>query len=397
MRYRQDELHEWPVRQPGLNAMRGYEAFCPRLAGVLAGLCLCGPVRAADPALPTVDELQQALMQLERATAAFRVRCEGTEFDTFPGPPRTLKIRYELVQDASGKLRCDFTRQAPWFHKGNMIINWHRSLAVWDGTRAIRLDATDRAGRAAALQNFHTAIITNDANDCVPFTRPQDYIHSYPLGRASEVLVKEGTRTLGRERTKVGEAIVIETKEVHTDASEGEEAAYWGSRFHIVPELAFAVTYSALLYRRSPMEPWREYWIFEGMNYARHDNGVWLPRRIVLSMWDWTGDEPAHLTRRTDLTLDWEMDPTIDEETFTLKIPAGIMVHDKVQGKSYIHADVTDQMIADQVAAARRLAQEQGAASTRPGGARMLFAACVAVVVAAAIVVWRVKRRRKAA
>jgi hypothetical protein len=53
-------------------------------------------------------------------------------------------------------------------------------------------------------------------------------------------------------------------------------------------------------------------------------------------------------------------------------------------------------MIADQVAAAKRLAQEAREEASGAGRARMLFAACVAVLIAAGLIIYRFKRRRRA-
>ncbi len=359
----------------------------------LIRLALCAPATMLCPRAQgwdlTLADLQQAAKQVERATAAFRVRCKGTEMHRDP-EPMTLKIRYELLQDASGRVRCDVTRQLPWFRKEGSIINWHRCLSVWDGSRSTRLEATDRAGRPAALENFHSAVIASEATEAVQFQHPREYIDSYLLEPASALLAKEGTRIVGRVRRKLGEAIVIEAAQTQNDG-------YWTSRFHITPKLGFAVTYAAHLFRRSEADPWREYLIFEGMDYTQHANGVWLPRRVVTTRWNLWGDEPAYLAARKDLVLEWELDPAVDDSTFALRIPAGVTVRDKVNDKIYIQsADITDQMIADQVAAARRLAQEQGEKLASPGGARMLFAACAAVVLAGALIVYRIKRRRKA-
>ncbi len=72
-------------------------------------------------------------------------------------------------------------------------------------------------------------------------------------------------------------------------------------------------------------------------------------------------------------------------------------MHDRISGKRYQVGEINDQVIADQVAAARRLAQEQGEQLTAPASARMLFAACAAIVAAGALFVYRIKRRLKAA
>jgi hypothetical protein len=241
------------------------------------------------------------------------------------------------------------------------------------------------------LARFTSATISGDARGAAELSpHPREIISVLVSGDSiSAVLGKEGTHVVAVERHEVGEVYVVETAELESDG-------YWKTRLHIVPALGFAAPQRVFLFRRPGEQAWQEYNIFEGFDYIQKAEGVWLPRRIVATHWNVWGDEPPYIHSQANCKLEWDLTPAWDEQSFTLRIPAGVTVRDKVLDKVYIQAEATDQMIADQVAAAKRLAQEAGEEASGAGPARMIFAACVAVLIAAGLIIYRFKRRRRA-
>ncbi|MCL6505305.1 MAG: hypothetical protein K6T86_21735 [Pirellulales bacterium] len=357
------------------------------MARVLLWLMLLACLRrAAAGEEMSLTRLLEGLKAVEEHTRAFSVRCQGTHIMIYPPEnpqPISLRIRYEIMQDAAGRLRWDITQELPYFRKPQPpAINWHRYLGAWDGSRAVQLQGSNPQAQGDRITRFHSADIGADAR-LLPTEHPLEFVSLFCGQPLTSYLESNKARLAGREVHGGREVYVLET-----EISEGD--GQWVSRFHVVPELAFAVPYRAYLSRPSPDRPWEEVHVWRGDRYKEHPNGIWLPEYVEIGI-DLRGDAFRH-----QLFLTWDTNPRVDDGAFVIEIPPGVMVNDRIKGEHYIHGVVNDQMIADQVAQARRLAQEYGERPASGTSARMLFAACLALLVGAGFVAYRIKRRRRA-
>ncbi len=246
---------------------------------------------------------------------------------------------------------------------------------VWDGTVLTWL---------RTIQDHRTATITKEGNFVLQGS-PSEYLWWYFGEPLSAMMEKYKPVTLHDVANGV---TVIEFR-----CSERVKMEY-----HVDRSKGFAVVYRA---RYEPwgddLSQWHRRAELKCGDLRELRPGLWLPHRIEERIFGDMYGTGNTLLRADVCSVTWDLNPEFAATAFALEIPPGTLVDDQVTGKKYRVARLTDQAIADQVAAARRLAQEQGEKLASPGGARMLFAACAAIVVAGAFIVYRIKRRLKAA
>jgi hypothetical protein len=169
------------------------------------------------------------------------------------------------------------------------------------------------------------------------------------------------------------------------------------TEYQVAPAMGYAMVYRATYARAAEgARDWARIEEVRCGDFREVRAGLWLPHQVEERFEADLLGKGVELLKSHTASLVWELDPELDATMFTLDFPSGTLVDDRITGKKYRVAHVTDQMIADQVAAAKRLAQEAGEEASGAGPARMLFAACVAVLIAAGLIIYRFKRRRRA-
>ncbi len=350
-----------------------------------AARVMVGPsvVRADDLSLA---DIVAGLEAAQNALPSLRLlgRTEEEHHLGFPkDKPARISVTRELVlerpQDPLGRLLCalEFVEPASQAH-----CSWR---AVWDG-RVLRQSEILTGNQGGVSLRGLVGAYPEHADKGPP---KRELLWWYGRESVAELISKHGGRIVRWEGEDADRFAVIVT-----EASKIPEKF----EFHVAPNKGFTVIYRAQL-ERWEMPSEGEWSVSHECTTSAHievQPGLWLPQEAVDTLWG-VLYERRHVLWRLRHTLAWELSPRVPEDAFHLEFKPGTLVVDQVNGKEYKVAQVTDQMIADQVAAARRLAQEEGKKSTAPGGARMLFAACAALGVAGAFIVYRIKRRRKTA
>ncbi len=345
------------------------------LAGILLGPSV---LHAPDHIYADVLEGVRAAEGVLRAVAVHRV------FRYQPDHPQRLRHWDEtLEQDIYLENIADIDSRVSVVNKYVSFDSkkYVEERAVWDGTASRWLQTIDnRMG-----DGFKAGIITNNQR-FVLLGYPSSYLWWYQGHALSAMMEKYAPATV---RPK-GDGLIV----IGFTCDEQMKLEY-----HVDPSRGFAVVYRARYYRPNvDSKKWELVEELKCEELREVRAGLWLPHRVE-ERWsgDLLGTGRSELLRADVCLVTWHLDPELDPTTFALEFPPDTLVDDQVTGKKYRVARLTDQAIADQVAAARRLAQEQGEKLASPGGARMLFAACAAIVVAGAFIVYRIKRRLKAA
>jgi hypothetical protein len=209
-------------------------------------------------------------------------------------------------------------------------------------------------------------------------------------------LIKEGNGRIVSEAQYDGHTVLV----VETDTVERE--LHWRKRFLIDPQLGFAVVKRSQLVRFPPHDTWIEFTWVEGHDYSEVATGVWLPGRVLHESTDPTaknaeeGSE-APMAWRVELqNTHWVVNPIADDESFRIDFSPGVLVEDKVNGRAYQVAGLSDGMIDQQTGNAAGIDGPQGKSSRRAWGlSRVLVVGnIVLVAILSVCVYWKLHRRR---
>ena len=361
---------------------------------VVAGLALCANpcgLVAGDGAQMPVGDIVAGIRAAADAMPPVRVRLKVEEWlETQAGARpigRTSEYVYERIADPAARMGGTHEYVDPWSKVR------HKERFAWVSGELRHLDASRGQGGTVV----HRGSIAADGSLALRGAPLSHFLWWYHRVSVADFIEQDGGGIVEWAGDGPDNRAVIRTRPCGKDQR-------WLYEFHVMPDKGFAIPYRAERVRRDAAGA--EGWVLAREtiteDFTELQQGVWLPRKAVDTAWQvfYEGADaakPPTLLWRYEYEFSWEANPPLDDAFFEVEFPPGTRVNDSVAGRRYTLARVTDQMMADQVAAAKRLAQEAGEEASGAGRARMLFAACVAVLIAAGLIIYRFKRRRRAA
>ena len=369
----QPNARGWRCGGPGASSLRTWGACAHRPWALLA----LAVITVAPPASGEETKLGELIQALEAAESAVRTVSVRRVIQYRPELPAKLRLSDgSIEQDIHVKNIGDLL--APWAVSSRYIDAQSKShvvvRAVWDGAVFRKLYSTKRNARGERMESSD-GLISHEYIAGTLLGWPGDYLWWY-MGESLSSALKSYKVLAVRDIGPPPGTVVIELQP-HDELK---------MEYHVAPAMGYAVVYRARYSRvAGKRSDWQRVQELRCSDFRELRAGLWLPQHVEESMWlDFSG-QGNEVAKAEVASLAWELDSELDAATFSsLEFPSGTLVDDRIRGQVYRMTNVNDQMIADQVAAAKRLAQEAREEASGAGRARMLFAACVAVLIAAA-------------
>jgi len=180
---------------------------------------------------------------------------------------------------------------------------------------------------------------------------PRELLTTYKMQTVSSYVDKYGATIVGNMMWDSREVVKLETPPV------SGRGCLRKMQFLLAPDLGFFPVRKAMLVKGEKEGEWYEYSFAESTAFARTNDGAWFPRRAVVE--DRSSPPEASksvlLFRHEVTARDWQPLPMIPATEFALTFPPGTYIQDDVLGTRYVAVKTSDQMLADQAAAAAEL------------------------------------------
>lgn len=323
----------------------------PALLSVMGLMQFCCTASAAV----TLDEITALLNDVEREVKLVSVTSEFKILHRyFPGrPEREVKLNavQHAVVDSKGRVRVE--TDGDGFRDGDVIEMYHqKSLGTFDGetTRSMTGD-----------KSFTHGYITSLPTDTWMRFDPRLATTHYFSQPVSEILAEMGGTVLGPESWEGMEVVRVETLPI-------ERGAKRKYVFFLSPKHNFAIVRRAAAIQFEGQNEWVEYTRIAGSDYIEPHAGIWVPRTVTYESFDPTEETVAAgiespLSWRWEIQMkDWAINPVFDASLFTLEFGPGVYVNDKVTGRNYQTAGISDSIINAQSQEGLEFARSQGTA-----------------------------------
>lgn len=337
------------------------------IVACIAVCCLCGTVsgvRAADNA----DAYLKAIADVRESLQSFRVECRMTQVRRIPDTEQDVRqsVKATFWTDASSRVRCE--SQFEQTGQGAGSPSGRMEVAVFDGQSVRRMAGGAKFEEAVAEPHVAAAYPQG--------LNPREFISDLEYQPLADLLASRGTPTVSEATWQDRKVVVLEMPAVENVGRE------WSGRVLLDPERGFSVvkTASVVRYPDDPDHPeWVEFVRREVVEQEHDASGLWLPRRarfVECFVPAEFNPEPVPMRSAEIVFENWEVNPELPDDLFTLTYQPGVRVNDRVTGQDFVAYPVTDQMVADQVAAAKQI-------DPRPPASNILIRWLIGVTIAA--------------
>jgi hypothetical protein len=327
-------------------------------------------------------DLLIGIKEAEAAIIALSVDCtiHGVTHDiAWPEVPVQLKRSESIIVEKDGRARCETDGQDFKIEsKGKATVRPLKAISTFDGTacRSVRGRDEGRIG-----------LVTSSRSDIFWILDPRQISTHYYDKLVSQIIEERGGRIVGSTQHNGRDVLVVETEPV------ARAQKKWNYRFLVDPALNFAVVKRSQLIQFPPSEKWIEVTSVTGYDYREASPGIWLPEHVVQTSFDPTekdvrnGNDPRLSWEWNIQNTNWIVNPTVADSLFKLEFPPGTDVDDKVNGRVYKVAGVSDGMLTGQAELAQKWKLTGGRAVLI-----LINAVVVLVLVAFCVVAWRRRR-----
>lgn len=252
---------------------------------------------------------------------------------------REAKVSYR--SDSAGRLRVESEGIAEDDDAGQLVPFKHK--AVFDGEQVRRLDG----------RNHY------NSGEIVAHKRRSFYQGVDPRNFLTHIRGEPASSFLKRKNAEIVEWTEYNGRRVAAVATEpltNDRGKQFQHHLLIDPSRTFAIVRRIKRARFSNDGRWIEYKRTEIRKQQQDASGLWLPTHVVHEEYPSPGspDSNPTLLRQDNIEFrHWQLDPSLTEDTFALKFPSGILVKDKVRGRTFKTTEISEQSIADQAAVAK--------------------------------------------
>lgn len=319
----------------------------------------------------TVEELASALEDVGTALDTYEVTCHfksrliGEPIEDGKYVDETATVTYKVSGD---RVRCESRTSREGestMAEATSVFTGEKTLSVKHGARQGRIGPGSQGAffQGRNPQNFLTHVWD---------TAAPSYL------RQREVAIKDATWD--------GHSVIA--VETQPSQNEGRE---WQTQVLISPRLGYAIVRTAKRLRFTGESEWIEFGVVEMRDHVQDASGIWLPTRALIEGYT-APNEPGVvplLIQRCEVRLEnWRVGVEFPETTFALEFPPGTVVTDRVAGRTFKTAAVSDQMIADQATVGKELSE-----FARPDSMRRWWAMLVLGGTLAAAAIFLLVRR----
>jgi len=273
----------------------------------------------------------------------------------------------------NGRIRCE-VKGANFVEGVQDSVTSVVALAVFDG---------DTAKSTTGETNYVSGRISND-RDTMPWRFDPRQAVAYFYGQSIDEHIEEyHGRIVGQASIDGIETLTIETTSIKTDAERR-------LRFHVAPELNFAVVRRAIEVKYPKYDVWLEYRRIQNGDYEEVSPGIWLPTKAlsqeyIVSETDAaaaaaSGQQPRLMRELRLKFSNWVVNPVMTDDLFDFEFADGVYVTNKITGANYQTAGINDLLIKHQAEEVRRFTE--GAKTER---SLFLYANLAVVVVLAVL------------
>jgi len=296
-------------------------------AVVAAGLCALPTPSGARQPLSSADA-EAAIRDAEDRVQSFSVTIKTKQAVTLPGRPELLPplaIDYVVTMERGGKFVCDIRGQARAVG-GKAMGETHRRAAF---------NGTQYKEEWGSPTNPWRGVIDSAPRGLSWGVKPTDYTTTYLGLRPSDLFREAGGTTVGSASVQGVKVVIVETKE-----RVGEDQHKRKCYVAVDPGRGFAMLKKASLRFIPGAGRWESYHEMECSGFVRDESGVWLPTTAKAVSYEIEPDGSKSVSHQVDAALsNWVVNPKVPPAAYELKFRAGIMIEDRVTGKTFQTVD----------------------------------------------------------
>ncbi len=267
---------------------------------------------------PQEKELIQSLQKAEALITALAVEYSEEIFDYRKRTAyKKQNIQVEIIADVNGRV------------KGEMQNDIFDMTPGYTDTKRREVASGCFDGTTQYVVWGKEGFINNRSYDFPWGLNPERFATYYVGVPVSKMLSDKGIELIREVSRGDKTLLLVETK---SELMKGNKEKRY--RFIIDPAYNFAVVKKSQIFQLLPGNQWIEISFYQGFNYKEVKPHVWLPFYVLSENHDVTqevlkGEEKAPVSRRRKIKIkSWEVNPKIDDATFTFKFPPGIPVED---------------------------------------------------------------------
>jgi hypothetical protein len=292
----------------------------------------------------SIEEIESVLEETERVLRGYQVRCEiDARLRKYPFDRNEFRFRSTTVTysaDMSGRVRAVGRAQTSDGATTEVTSN----TVVYNGGQSSRLTEQSGSANGRITPHEHEAYLDG--------VNPRNFV-THVRNRSAVLLLREyQAQVVGTTEFDGRSAVTVETAVVSNVGMQ------WMTRLLFAPDLDLALVRAADCFRHNEGQEWKEFVRTELFEHVQDPSGIWLPSRVVHEEYSApkeTEPESVLLQHMEVITEDWQVNPELPEELFSLDFPSGTLVEDRVNGTTFKTTEISDQTIFDQVAAVKPL------------------------------------------
>lgn len=309
---------------------------------------LCQGVVAVQASIRDVcSALRDTHAAIENFSVAFR---KDITIRPLNAPDKLVSL-YEmatLVADARGRGRYEAKRSSiDYVAGGKNKIHEEVVVAAFDGKRT---KSMVRVGK------YSRGTITEARSDIPWEMDPWNFLTHYFGEPIYKQLEQPGANSIGEFKWHGRSVLGFETSAV---ADPSDPGCQWKYRFLIDTDRNFAVVERAGLVQLASDLNWVVYTRISAYDHTEVAPGIWAPMRIEHESFNPTKEGtrkglPPPLSWRWDIKVTkWTFNQPLPDSQFDVRFEPTTVVNDRVLGRFYQVAVITDQALADEASAAK--------------------------------------------